>query len=165
MNITSRLPWWPEIIVLTGVSIMLAWVVNVARPEPLPWWSDYAAKRVEETVKKGLDVLAPAEALAAWAAKDRLFVDARDSDEFAMGHIPGAVNIPAEALLTGLDAAVAAVPGLAKDRPLAVYCSNLACPKSREVAQGLKDMGFTNPAVVPEGLEGWKAAGGQVEGR
>ncbi len=165
MNVTSRLPWWPEIIILTGLSIMLAWVVNVTRPEPLSWYADFTVKRAEETVKKGIAVLSPAEALTAWTAKERLFVDARDPDEFAMEHIPGAVNIPAEALLTGLDAAVAAVPGLAKDRPLAVYCSNLACSKSREVAEGLKDMGFTALAVVPDGLEGWKAAGGTVEGQ
>ena len=165
MNVASRLPWWPEIILLTALSIMLAWVVNVARPEPLPWFADYAAKRVEETVKKGLAVLSPAEAQAAWTAKDRLFVDARTPEEFAMEHVPGAVNIPAEALLTGLDAAVSAVPGLEKNRPLAVYCSDLVCPKSKEVAEGLKDMGFTALAVMPEGLEGWKAAGGKVEGQ
>ena len=59
---------------------------------------------------------------------------------------------------------MAALPGLTKERPLVVYCSNLACPKSREVAQGLKEMGFTALAVMPEGLEGWKGVGGPVEG-
>lgn len=165
MNIPSRLPWWPEILVLVALSIMLAWVVNVARPQPLPWYGDYAAKSVAEVAAKGLEALGPEQALAVWKAKERLFVDARDADEFAMGHIPGAVNIPAEALLTGLDLAVDAVPGLAKERPLVVYCSNLACPKSREVAEGLKEMGFTALAVMPEGLEGWKAADGPVEGQ
>ena len=55
--------------------------------------------------------------------------------------------------------------GLAKDKPLIVYCGNLACPKSRELAEGLKASGFTALSVMPEGMEGWKAAGGPVEGQ
>ncbi len=156
-----RRPWWPEVIVLLAVSITAAWVVNVGRPEPLPWWADYKAKKVEETVRKGLEVVAPADARALLTAGTHLFVDARTPDEFAAGHIPGAVNIPSEALLTGIDDAV---QGLKPDALIVVYCGNLACPKSKEVAEGLKGMGFTKLSVMPEGLEGWRAVGGPVEG-
>ncbi|MFP5240488.1 MAG: rhodanese-like domain-containing protein, partial [Acidobacteriota bacterium] len=93
---------------------MAAWVVNVARPQPLPWWGDYKAVKVQEAARKGLEVLTPAQAMEALKAGAWVFVDAREPDEFAAGHIPGAVNISAEALLTGLDAAAQAFP---KDKP------------------------------------------------
>lgn len=157
-----RRPAWPEFVVLLIISVMAAWLVNVGRPEPLPWWADFTAKKVEEATSKGLAVLTPAEAITALRGGSQLFVDARDPDEFALEHIPGAVNISADALLTGLDAAVS---GLAKDKPLIVYCGNLACPKSRDLAEGLKASGFTSLSVMPEGMEGWKAAGGPVEGQ
>lgn len=162
MLTSRRRPWWPEIVVLLGISVMAAWVVNVGRPEALPWWADFAAKKMEETARKGIEVVTPSEALAALKSGGRLFVDARDPDEYAQEHIPGSVNISAEALLTGLDAAVS---GLAKDKPMILYCSNLACPKSRDLAQGMKDLGFTALAVMPEGFEGWKALSGPVEGK
>ncbi|MEO7934541.1 MAG: FAD-dependent oxidoreductase [Chthoniobacterales bacterium] len=43
-------------------------------------------------------------------------LDVRDPDEFAVGHAPGARNIPLNSLRASLD-------DLPKDRPLAVYCA------------------------------------------
>jgi len=157
-----RIPWWPEVLLLLALSLSAAWIVNVGRPEPLPWKGDFKVRKVEETTRKGLAVMEPGEARAALAKGAHTFVDAREPDEFAMGHIPGAVNIPAEALATGLDDAVA---GLAKDKPLIIYCGGLSCPKSKELAEGLKMSGYTNVTVLPEGMEGWKAAGGPVEAK
>jgi rhodanese-related sulfurtransferase len=141
---------------------MAAWIVNVGRPEPLPWWADFTARKVEESVRAGITVLTPEEARAALSSGERLFVDARDPDEFATGHIPGALNIPAELLATGLDDAVS---GLAKDKPMLLYCGGISCSKSRELAEAMKDMGFTALAVMPEGIEGWQAVGGPMEAK
>lgn len=163
MHMPSRLPWWPELIILAALSAMLAWVVNAARPDPIDWRADFATGKIETVKAKGLIVLDSDQALAVWKSGARLFVDARSPAEFVQGHIPGAVNIPEEALLMGLDAAVAAL-GLAKERPLAVYCSNLACPKAKEVSQGLKELGFSDLAVYPPGLDAWTAEGHVVEG-
>jgi len=162
MHQSSRRPWWPEVIVLLAVSITAAWVVNFGRPQPLPWWADYRAGKVEETARKGLGVVEPSVARALLAAGKHLFVDARTPEEFAAGRIPGAVNIPAEALLTGIEDAVG---GIKPETPMIIYCGNLACPKSKELAEGLKAIGFANLAVMPEGLEGWRAVGGPVEAR
>src|SRR5262245_2435343 len=56
--------------------------------------------------------------LADWrrlGAGEQLLVDVREPEEFAAGHIPGAVNMP----LTGLRERFAELP---RDRPLALYC-------------------------------------------
>jgi len=157
----ERRPWWPDVVVLTLISIMAAWVVNVARPQPLPWYEDFKAAKVQEAARTGLEVLSPAQAQAALEARAKTFVDAREPDEFAEGHIPGAVNIPAEVLLTGLEAAAGQ---FAKDAPLLFYCGGISCPKSKELAEGFKQLGYTALSVMPEGLEGWTASGGKVEG-
>lgn len=155
-------PWWPEAVFLVLVSIMAAWVVNVGRPEPLPWRGDFSARKVEEVVRKGFAVVSPDEARAMLMNRSHLFVDARDPGEFAEGHIPGALNISEDAMIMGLDAAVS---GIEKARPMVVYCGNLACPKSKDLARALEQMGFTAVWVMPEGVEGWKAVGGPVEAR
>ncbi|GFK92496.1 Thiosulfate sulfurtransferase GlpE [Fundidesulfovibrio magnetotacticus] len=162
MQARTSLPWWPGVVVLVAVSIMAAWVVNEARPVKLPWWSDFRAEKAAQTQRKGFLTVAPAEARAMLVAGARLFVDAREPAEYEAGHIPGAVSVSAEALLTGMDSVL---PGVEKGRPLLVYCGDLACPKSRDLAQGLKELGFADIAVMPEGLDGWRAAGGPVEAK
>jgi len=155
----ERIPWWPQIFLLLALSVLAAWAVNVNRPEPLPWGGDFTAQKAEKTAQSGIAVLTPAEALSALKAGTHQFVDARDPDEFAAGHIPGALNVSAESLALGQ----ADISGLAKDRPIVIYCGSTSCDKSDELARALKSLGFTNLAVMPDGFEGWLAAAGPVE--
>jgi rhodanese-related sulfurtransferase len=157
-----HLPWWLEMLALAILSFMAAYVVNAARPAPLEWTADYRAAVVKSVAKEGLTVLDLPQTEQAWRAGSRLFVDARDPDDFASGHIPGAVNLPEEDLATGSSPALA---GLAKDRALLVYCADLSCPKSKDLAQALKQMGYANLAVFPGGMEAWKTAGLAVESK
>jgi rhodanese-related sulfurtransferase len=53
--------------------------------------------------------------LAAPAAEQPLFLDVRTTQEFASGHIPGAVNIPVDELRSRLNE-------LPRDRKIAAYC-------------------------------------------
>jgi phage shock protein E len=62
-----------------------------------------------------------------------LLLDVRTPEEFADGHIDGAVNIS----LADLDAAV---PKLVKDRPVIVYCASGA--RAAVAAQHLTQAGF-----------------------
>ena len=64
-----------------------------------------------------------------------LLVDVRTSEEFADGHIDGAINIP----VSQLDARLAEVG--AKTRPVVVYCFSGA--RSRRAADALRTAGFT----------------------
>lgn len=162
MQARTSLPWWPGVVILVAVSIMAAWVVNEARPTRLSWWTDFRVEKTEQAARKGFLVVAPPDGRAMLASGARLFVDAREPAEFAAGHIPGAVNVSADALLMGMDSVL---PGVEKSRPILVYCGDLACSKSKDLAQGLKELGFTDLAVMPEGLEGWRAVGGPVEGK
>ena len=68
---------------------------------------------------------------------DCLIVDVRRPDEFAEGHIAGAVNVPNETIE---DEASDALPD--KEQTLFIYCRS--GNRSKEASQKLADMGYTN---------------------
>lgn len=65
-----------------------------------------------------------------------LLLDVRDADEYAQGHIPGAQNVPLQALHSFSDE----VPDF--DTPLYVYC--LSGGRSFKAATVLRGVGYTN---------------------
>ena len=75
----------------------------------------------------------------------------RPSDEFALGHLPGAVNIPLrelEARLAELDPA----------QEVVAYCRGPYCVLSYEVVAALRTRGF-KARRLEDGLPEWRAAG------
>src|SRR5262245_13890858 len=84
---------------------------------------------------------------------DATVVDVREPEEFANGHVPGAMNLPQAELATRLDE----VP---RDRPVLVICQGGF--RSLRAAQFLSQRGFSNVASVKGGTEAWRAAGGEM---
>ena len=76
-----------------------------------------------------------------------VLVDVREPDEFASGHIPGAVNEPLSTINQ---------VSLPKDKPLFLYC--LRGTRSKQAAGILKRMGYTVKSIG--GISGYK---GQLE--
>lgn len=64
---------------------------------------------------------------------DALLIDVREQDEFAAGHIPGAINVP----LSVIDKIT-----IPKEKHLFLYC--LRGTRSRRAAGILKRMGYRN---------------------
>ena len=79
---------------------------------------------------------------------DYLIVDVRRPDEFAEGHIAGAVNVPNETIE---DEAPDALPD--KEQTLLIYCRS--GNRSKEASQKLADMGYTNVFEFG-GINTWK---------
>ncbi len=50
-----------------------------------------------------------------------------------------------------------------KDDLIVTYCSNLKCPASRALADGLRKMGYRNVIEYPQGIDGWAEAGYPVQ--
>lgn len=69
------------------------------------------------------------------------------------GAIPGAV------LLTSSSSYDLKELPTQKDAALVFYCANTMCSASEAAAKRASAAGYTNVAVLPEGLMGWKAAG------
>jgi rhodanese-related sulfurtransferase/DNA-binding transcriptional ArsR family regulator len=82
-------------------------------------------------------------------------IDVRPADEFAMGHVPGAINVP----LISLEARIADFdPG----REIVAYCRGAYCVMSFEAVAILRKRGF-KVRRLEDGLPEWRAAGLQVE--
>ena len=78
-------------------------------------------------------------------------LDVRPPDEFALGHLPGAVNIPLrelEARLAEFDFA----------QEIVAYCRGPYCVLSYEAVAALRARGFT-ARRLEDGLPEWRAAG------
>ncbi len=82
-------------------------------------------------------------------------IDVRPADEFASGHLPGAINVPPDQLqerLRQID------PG----RQVVAYCRGPYCVYSFDAVEQLRKMGFT-ASRLEEGFPEWKSAGYPVE--
>src|SRR5262249_25508913 len=84
---------------------------------------------------------------------DAVVVDGREPEEFASGHVPGALNLPQADLATRLDE----VP---RDRPVFVICQGGF--RSLRAAQFLSQSGFSDVTSVKGGTEAWRDAGGEM---
>ena len=77
-----------------------------------------------------------------------IILDVRRADEFAAGHIPGAINVTNESIGT------AEIPELPdKDQLIMVYCRSGR--RSKEAAEKLVNLGYTN-IVEFGGILDWK---------
>lgn len=92
---------------------------------------------------------------------DTIFIDVREPDEHAAGHIPGSVNIPRGVL----EAEVAPVPEMGgetaaaladKDRSICLYCRTGG--RSALAADALQKMGFTRVTSLAGGIVAWQEA-------
>jgi hydroxyacylglutathione hydrolase len=81
-------------------------------------------------------------------------IDVREPEEFAAGHVPGAVSLPQADLSSRLGE-------LPRDRPVLVICQGGY--RSLRAAQFLRQAGFTDVASVRGGTDAWRAAGRPVE--
>jgi rhodanese-related sulfurtransferase len=89
-----------------------------------------------------------------------VFVDARSADEYAAGHIAGAVSLPFDDVFHD--------PGLvgrtvhAGAQPVIAYCDGGDCDLSRNLAFTMIDQGLRKVLVYTGGLPAWRDAGGPV---
>ncbi|CAJ5052918.1 ArsR family transcriptional regulator [Burkholderia pseudomallei] len=82
-------------------------------------------------------------------------LDVRPHDEFAQGHLPGALNIP----LAALEARLSELPA---DTEIVAYCRGPYCVLAFEAVAALRARGF-KAARLEDGFPEWKAAGFVVE--
>lgn len=82
-------------------------------------------------------------------------LDVRAEEEFALGHLPGALNIP----LAELERRLGQLPA---DREVIAYCRGPYCVLSFEAVAALRERGYL-ARRLEDGYPEWKAAGLPVE--
>lgn len=110
------------------------WLAHRDEMEPIP------AAELLERAKKGLVTV----------------LDVRPAEEYAAGHIPGAINVPVDRLESVLSR-------LPKRKEVIAYCRGPYCLMSFQAVEKLRKRGL-RARRLENGLPEWRAAGLPVEG-
>lgn len=102
------------------------------------------------------------------ADNSAVVLDARPFREYAISHIPGAVNVAAKpgVPMSVYVSDVAEIGRLVqgnKERALVLYCNGPHCAKSGRLADELLGAGYTNVRRYQLGIPVWRALGGVTE--
>ncbi|GIV71200.1 rhodanese-like domain-containing protein [Caldilinea sp.] len=118
-------------VALILIAIGLLWGLNACSAgQPAAAASQPVAAAVKVKAK-----ITPAEYQARFGANaDHILIDVRTPEEFAGGHIPGAVNISVEQLAQRLSE-------IPKDKPVVLYCRS--GNRSNQAAQILERAGYS----------------------
>ncbi|MEO8717122.1 MAG: metalloregulator ArsR/SmtB family transcription factor [Burkholderiales bacterium] len=113
--------------------LLQTWLAHRDELEPVP------AREVLERARKGLVTV----------------LDVRPEEEYAAGHLPGAINVPIEKLQRFLSK-------LPKRKEVVAYCRGPYCLMSFEAVEKLRKRGF-KAKRLENGFPEWRAAGLPVE--
>jgi len=86
-----------------------------------------------------------------------LIVDVREPQEYAAGHVPGAINIPRGVLEFQIWKQVGFPSSTELDRPVILQCQS--GNRASLAAQSLEELGFTRTTAVVMSLDDWQKAG------
>jgi rhodanese-related sulfurtransferase len=141
---------------------------RLASPEVVALWrslQSVASERVADVARlaraytgelNGIELLTKEELAKRIRRKDDLLVlDVRPAEEYAAGHVPGAVSIPVADLRQRLKE-------LPKNKEIVAYCRGTFCAFAPEAARYLAKKGYRT-SVLDSGLPDWEAAGLPVE--
>lgn len=87
-----------------------------------------------------------------------IVLDARSGKWDDGRRVPGAKSLNAESSEKDIAAVIAD-----KNALVITYCANTKCQASPKLARHLIGLGYKNVMEMPEGIEGWEAAGQKIE--
>ena len=106
-------------------------------------------------VRDELEPVAAEELLTRLRQGDVVILDVRPEDEYGLGHLPCALNIP----LRQLEQRIAELP---REQEIIAYCRGPYCVLSFEAVAELRTRGF-KVRRLENGFPEWKAAGLPIE--
>lgn len=136
------------VIVLFAIAIGL--VGNEISPVGLPLIAPRAL------AIQGEEFIALDQATTLWRSGSALFLDAREPDDYAAGHIGNALNLPSQSFAEHFGELA---PMLSSASELVLYCDGVECDLSHRLAQSLRQAGYTNSHILSNGWSAWRQAG------
>lgn len=140
-----------QAVVLLAVSAGVGFGLNRMAAEPLPWEREPVSFEDERWV-----MVTGAEVMEHINAGSAMVIDARAPEDYASGHILGAINIPEKNLP---DSFMEYADFLPRDLLLIVYCGGGDCDQSVKVLELMHTMGFTELGLYEAGWEDWERQG------
>ena len=143
--------------IIVGVGSTLGLLANAVHPMGLPLLlGEVPRPSVPVWVYRRVDNVTPVEANDIWQAQSATFIDTRNADDYAEGHIPGSICLPHHDFSNTYPQVRDQLPKT--DRYL-LYCYGSHCGLAMRVAKRLLRDGYDNLIVLRAGIEGWEAAG------
>lgn len=140
-----------QMLILSAFGAMVGFGYNAASPKGI------SVKGGKEAIlqQQGTRLMTTDEVKYYSQQAGTIMVDARSAEEYELGHIAGAVSLPADKF----DQAFPPVqPELKKSKVIIIYCGGGSCGTSEEVAKKLNEKGFKDLAVFADGIPGWMRA-------
>jgi rhodanese-related sulfurtransferase len=143
---------------IIAISSLVALSVNSFRHPKLPIvtdWSEMTQPSASSDGEQDLTIsFEDAEAL--YFDHKAVFLDARPNEQFRLGHIEGARNLPWEEFDRLFPQVMSDIP---RDSTIVAYCEGDRCSLSRELALTLSAEGYAHARVLPDGWGLWKQHG------
>ncbi|MBI4794512.1 MAG: cyclic nucleotide-binding domain-containing protein [Deltaproteobacteria bacterium] len=140
---------WFDYVLMVGLSIVLALVVNIYNDNKIPLIHDWGAKGAIPEITLN-------QALEAYEKNKAIFVDARKSAFYNQEHIKGATNLPLvlfDLMFPLFQFTVAQTEG-SQDKTIIVYGGSFSRRFDLELARLLKQKGMGRVAVLSD-YRGW----------
>jgi len=149
-----------------GLGVGLAY--NALSISPLPVFRDYDPRLTDKLIgqdsgQTGVVTLKEIDVETMKYLVDggeAVLIDARASEEFGQGHIPGAVNLPVyefDRVYTGIKAKLDSVD------TLIIYCSSIDCHDASLLGEQLSRQGYADIFIYKGGMAEWSELGNEVE--
>ena len=143
------------------LSVVMGLVVNMIRPDSIPIIADWSTEN-RLTSESGETLIIPVlQAKALFEKNKAVFMDARDKNQFELGHIKGAKNLPWHSVD---DYFINIVQDLPNDKVIITYCDGESCDLSHNLALFLKKMGFNHVKILINGWSVWQEMNLPIEG-
>ncbi len=126
-------------------------------------WKKDSAKNAQATatpkpdiptgdVSDGVKMVTTAQVKRLLDEKRATFIDARRSDQFEKGHIPGSINIYAYEFADNIPKVI----NIPRDQLIVVYCDGGMCELSHDLSEELiRGLGFKKVVIYQGGWEEW----------
>jgi len=154
---------YKEILILLGVSIATALVVNDLSPKGIAAFGNWdTAVGVVSARPKGYqdalfeEISDVESAKAIYDKGEAVFIDARSEASFLKGHIAGAVSLPVGQLSEKIQMLLNTYE---PSTPMITYCSGRTCDESHKLAQLLATVGYLNVRIFIDGYPAWEESG------
>ncbi|MFH0920249.1 MAG: rhodanese-like domain-containing protein [Fibrobacterota bacterium] len=148
-----------ETAAISAVALLIAFTVNTLSPRGIPLVGQWNVEKGvvdaggKQSVVSGKREIELPEAQALFE-QGTLFVDARGMDEYNTGHIKNAESLP----VSDFYARIADFKKAHPDPGLLIvaYCNGRECTDSHELAENMKEIGYTNVKVFIDGFPAWE---------
>lgn len=143
--------WQMGAIVILGSILGLS--CNHVRTNCLPLVGDWSPEARLVTESGDSLVISFQDAEAMYFANSAIFLDARPPDLYEEGHIAGALNLPWDEFDTRFQEIL---QNYSPETNFITYCDGEGCGLSRELAQAMSALGYSNVKVLVNGWTLWQ---------